>query len=57
MWAHYYQRWGSMTMEELGAPMIDLVPQLAAFAPPAKVFDKHVNLKKLAERLEALAEA
>ena len=31
-----------MTIEELGAPMIDLVPQLASFAPPAKVFDKHV---------------
>jgi nicotinamidase-related amidase len=42
MWAHYYDRWGSMTIEELGAPMIDLVPELAAFAPPAKVFDKHV---------------
>ena len=32
-----------MTIEKLGAPMIDLVPELAAFVPPAKVFDKHVS--------------
>ena len=42
MWRHYYERWGSMTIEELGAPMIDLVPQLTRFAPPARIFDKHV---------------
>jgi nicotinamidase-related amidase len=42
MWKHYYERWGSMTIEELGAPMIDLVSELAAFVPPARVFDKHV---------------
>lgn len=42
MWRHYYERWRTMTVEELGAPMIDLLRQLAAFSPPAKIFDKHV---------------
>jgi nicotinamidase-related amidase len=42
MWGHYYERWGCMTIEEIGVPMIDLVPQLALFSPPAKTFDKHV---------------
>ena len=26
IWKRYYERWGSMTIEELGAPMIDLAP-------------------------------
>jgi nicotinamidase-related amidase len=42
MWRHYYQRWHSMTLDQLGPDMIDLVPSLARFVPPARVFDKHV---------------
>jgi nicotinamidase-related amidase len=42
MWRHYYKRWSSMTIDELGADMIDLVPDLARFVPPARTFDKHV---------------
>jgi nicotinamidase-related amidase len=42
MWRHYYERWASMTIDELGADMIDVVPQLTRFAPPARFFDKHV---------------
>jgi nicotinamidase-related amidase len=42
MWRHYYERWASMTIDELGADMIDVVPELARFAPPARFFDKHV---------------
>jgi nicotinamidase-related amidase len=42
MWRHYYERWGSMTVEELGPGMVDLVPDLARFVPPARTFDKHV---------------
>jgi hypothetical protein len=36
MWRHYYRRWSSMTIDELGPEMINLVPELAAFAPPGK---------------------
>ena len=42
MWKHYYERWHMMTLEKLGEEMIDLVPELARFVPPARVFDKYV---------------
>jgi hypothetical protein len=42
MWRHYYERWSSMTIERLGPEMIELVPDLARFVPPARTFDKHV---------------
>jgi nicotinamidase-related amidase len=31
-----------MTVEKLGAAMLELVPALARFSPPASVIDKHV---------------
>lgn len=42
MWRHYYERWASMTIDRLGPHMIELVPALMKFVPPAKMFDKHV---------------
>jgi len=42
MWRRYYERWSSMTIDELGPEMIDLVWNLARFVPPARTFDKHV---------------
>jgi nicotinamidase-related amidase len=33
MWRHYYERWGSMTIDELGPEMIGLVSELAEFVP------------------------
>jgi nicotinamidase-related amidase len=42
MWRHYYERWSDMTLERLGPSVVDLVPELRAFAPPARVFDKSV---------------
>jgi nicotinamidase-related amidase len=42
MWKKYYERWASMTVEKLGADMLELVPALARFTPPASVIDKHV---------------
>ena len=41
-WKRYYKRWASMTIERLGAEMVDLLPELAGFAPPALVIDKGV---------------
>ena len=37
MWRHYYERWGSMTIDQLGPEMIGLVPELAKFVPPARI--------------------
>ena len=31
-----------MTVEHLGSEMVELVPDLAKFTPPARIFDKHV---------------
>ena len=42
MWRSYYERWSSMTIEQLGPERIELVPELARFVPPAKVLDKYV---------------
>jgi nicotinamidase-related amidase len=39
-WRRYYQRWRSMTIEELGSEMVRLVPELEALTPPATVVDK-----------------
>lgn len=40
-WQHYYERWPAMTGERLAPEMIDLVPALKRFVPPARVFDKN----------------
>jgi nicotinamidase-related amidase len=42
MWKQYYERWASMTVEKIGADMVELVPALARFTPPASVIDKQV---------------
>jgi Isochorismatase family len=42
MWRHYYERWGSMTIDRLSPEMIGLVPELGRYVPPARIFDKHV---------------
>jgi nicotinamidase-related amidase len=31
-----------MTIDRIGHELVGLVPELAAFVPPAKIFDKHV---------------
>lgn len=41
-WRRYYERWSSMTTENLDPGTVDLVPELAALAPPADVVDKRV---------------
>lgn len=42
MWKRYYDRWASMTITELGPEMVEIVPGLAHYVPPAKTFDKSV---------------
>lgn len=40
MWRPYFEKWSNMTREALGPEMIDLLPELKQFVPPAVVFDK-----------------
>lgn len=42
MWRRYYERWASMTLEAIGPEMVELVPELARFVPPAQAVDKPV---------------
>jgi nicotinamidase-related amidase len=39
-WQRYYQHWRDVTRERIAPELLDLIPQLAAFAPPAVVIDK-----------------
>jgi nicotinamidase-related amidase len=39
-WRPYYEKWSAMTREHLPLEMLELVPELARFLPPARVFDK-----------------
>ena len=41
-WKRYYSRWKSMTRERIDITLIDLVPELAHFVPPAAIEDKTV---------------
>ena len=41
-WRRYYRRWASMTLEAIGEEMVELMPELARYAPPAQTFDKPV---------------
>jgi nicotinamidase-related amidase len=39
-WQRYYRKWRQVTRDRLDPAMLDLVPALAPFAPPAAVLDK-----------------
>jgi nicotinamidase-related amidase len=40
MWRRYYRRWEAVTRERLAPGLLELIPPLAALAPPATVIDK-----------------
>lgn len=39
-WRRYWERWASITLENLGEERVELLPELQVFVPPAQVFDK-----------------
>jgi nicotinamidase-related amidase len=41
-WRRYYERWSELTLSRLDPVLIELVPSLARFVPPAAVVDKRV---------------
>ena len=41
-WRDFYRRWPETTRDRLDPALIDLVPDLARFTPPAPIFDKPV---------------
>lgn len=50
-WRRYYQRWASMTGERLDPALLELIPELARHAPPARVVDKPIYSPWLGSRL------
>ena len=41
-WRRYYERWETMTRDRLAPGLIELVPELNQFVPPAQIEDKPV---------------
>ena len=41
-WRRYWENWPSMTLDQLGEDRVELVPELQAFVPPARILDKPV---------------
>jgi nicotinamidase-related amidase len=39
-WRRYFRRWKAATRQAMGSSQLELVPELARFAPPAAVIDK-----------------
>jgi nicotinamidase-related amidase len=40
MWQAFYRRWPNVTLDKLKPELLDLVPELGRFVPPAHCFDK-----------------
>ncbi|WP_208110861.1 cysteine hydrolase family protein [Aquamicrobium defluvii] len=53
-WARYYERWAEITLANIDPDLVELMPTLARFVPPAKVLDKHVYSPWTEGRLDAL---
>jgi nicotinamidase-related amidase len=41
-WARYWTKWQELTLERIDPSLIELIDELAAFCPPARVINKHV---------------
>ena len=41
-WQRYYRRWSEMTLANLDSSLLELVPELARYCPPAEILDKRV---------------
>jgi nicotinamidase-related amidase len=53
MWRAYYEKWRGVTLDTLDPELIDLVPELGRFIPPAKRFDRETYSAFADSRLHA----
>lgn len=51
-WRRYYEAWSEMTLDSLDRNLVDLVPQLAQYVPPAAIIDKRVYSPWFSGRLQ-----
>jgi nicotinamidase-related amidase len=56
-WQRYYRRWPEMTLARLDNTLVDLVPALGRYAPPAEIVDKRVYSPWADAALQALLTA
>lgn len=54
MWKSYWKHWASITRQEMGEEMIQLIPDLAVLAPPAEIIDKRVYSPWLTPQLDTV---
>ncbi|HEY0122201.1 MAG TPA: isochorismatase family cysteine hydrolase [Rhizobium sp.] len=57
MWKDYYQKWEAMTLGQMNRRLVDVVPELARFVPPARTFDKMTYSPWINGRLHRLLRA
>jgi nicotinamidase-related amidase len=57
VWSRYWQRWAGMTVASLGTEMVEIIPDLASFTPPALVVDKKVYSPWIDANLESALRA
>ncbi|GJD95450.1 cysteine hydrolase family protein [Methylobacterium iners] len=56
-WSQYSKRWSGMTLEALDPDLVELMPELAEFVPPAEIVDKRVYSPWLETGLDARLQA
>lgn len=54
MWARYYRRWAGVALANIDPALVDLMPSLTRFVPPARMLDKRVYSPWTEGRLDAL---
>ncbi len=42
MWKAYYRKWSNVTRDQIDPSLLNLMPDLQRFVPPAHVYDKYV---------------
>lgn len=53
-WREYFTRWRDFTLERIEPGLVDLVPELARYAPPARVVDKPAYSPFVQSELDAV---
>lgn len=53
-WARYYRRWAEVTLSRIDNSLVELMPELARFVPPAKLLDKRVYSPWTEGQLDAM---
>lgn len=54
MWEPYYEKWSMMTTDCLEPELLEIVPRLARFIPPARLFDKRTYSPWVDDRLHQI---